>query len=51
MMAVVDPDHVAAATRLLGEAGETVRRIGRVARRGADMPGAVIRNMAEAWAG
>ena len=51
MMAVVDPDHVAAATRLLGAAGETVHRIGRIGRRGEDGPGAVIRNMAEAWAG
>jgi phosphoribosylformylglycinamidine cyclo-ligase len=51
MMAVVDPDRVDEATRLLGEAGETVYRIGRVGRRGGDEPGAVIRNMAEAWAG
>jgi len=50
MMAVVDPDRVEEATRLLEEAGETVYRIGRVGGRGGDRPGAVIRNMAEAWA-
>jgi phosphoribosylformylglycinamidine cyclo-ligase len=51
MMAVVDPDRVAAASRLLGEAGETVHRIGRIGRRGEGGPGAVIANMAEAWRG
>jgi phosphoribosylformylglycinamidine cyclo-ligase len=51
MMVVVDPGRVDEATRLLEEAGETVYRIGRVGRRGDDGPGAVIRNMAEAWAG
>ena len=51
MMAVVDRDRVDEATRLLGEAGETVYRIGRVGLRHGDEPGAVIRNMAEAWAG
>jgi phosphoribosylformylglycinamidine cyclo-ligase len=51
MMAVVAPDEVAAATRLLGEAGETVHRIGRLVRRGEGMPGALVRNMAPAWAG
>ena len=51
MMAVVAPGEVAAATRLLGEAGETVHRIGRLVRRGEGMPGALVRNMAPAWAG
>ena len=51
MMAVVDPDRVDEATGLLEAAGETVYRIGRVRSRGGDEAGAVIRNMAEAWAG
>ena len=51
MMAVVDRDRADEATRLLEAAGETVYRIGHVGRRHGDEPGAVIRNMAEAWAG
>jgi phosphoribosylformylglycinamidine cyclo-ligase len=51
MMAVVAPGRVDAATRLLAEAGETVYRIGSIVRRGDGEPGAVIRNMAPAWAG
>jgi len=49
-MAVVDPGRVDEAVGLLEAAGETVYRIGRVGRRAGDRPGAVMRNMAEAWA-
>jgi phosphoribosylformylglycinamidine cyclo-ligase len=51
MIAVTSPEEVDATTRILEAGGENVRRIGRIIRRGADLPGCIVTNLGAQWPG
>jgi phosphoribosylformylglycinamidine cyclo-ligase len=51
MIAVTSPEAADATISALEAAGETVRRIGRITRRGADRPGCEVLNIGAQWPG
>ncbi|MGB8842938.1 MAG: phosphoribosylformylglycinamidine cyclo-ligase [Aliidongia sp.] len=51
MIAVTSPDEAEATIRILEAGGETVRRIGRIIRRGAELPGCIVTNLGAQWPG